>query len=208
MREILLRIPIVLLAITVHECAHGYVAYLLGDHTAKQSGRLSLNPLHHMDLMGTICMLVVGFGWARPVPVNPHYFKNPKGGMSLVGLAGPVSNFLMSIFFAVLYGVVLRYARDNGTITWFFLSLFQMGMVLNLQLGLFNLIPFPPLDGSKILAYFLPNKWYYKLMMYERYAMPILMILLFLGVLDKPFALVASRLFRILIRIVQAMIGV
>lgn len=192
-RIMLLRLPIIFLAITVHECAHGYVAYLLGDRTAKMYGRLSLNPMHHMDLMGAICMLLFGFGWAKPVPVNPQYFKNPKGGMSLVGLAGPVSNFLMAIIFTILFGLLslLGWNKDSFIIE-FFGYLFFVGVTLNIGLGIFNLIPFPPLDGSKILAFFLPNRWYYKLMEYERYAMPILMLLLFVGVLDVPFGFLSN----------------
>lgn len=186
-RIMLLRLPIIFLAISVHECAHGYVAYLLGDHTAKYNGRLSLNPLHHMDIMGALCMLLFGFGWAKPVPVNPQYFKNPKGGMSLVGLAGPVSNFLLALIFTILYGLWYRvFGVPAIWISEFFSSFFLVGITLNVGLGIFNLLPFPPLDGSKILAYFLPNRWYYRLMDYERYAMPILMLLLFLGALDFP----------------------
>ncbi len=183
----LLRLPIIFLAISVHECAHGYVAYLLGDQTAKYSGRLSINPMHHMDIMGAICMLLFGFGWAKPVPVNPQYFKNPKGGMSLVGLAGPVSNFLLALVFTVFYGLFVRlFGRSDLWIVEFFATFFLVGIALNVGLGIFNLLPFPPLDGSKILAYFLPNRWYYRLMDYERYAMPILMLLLFVGFLDIP----------------------
>ena len=207
-RVILLRIPLVLLAISVHECAHGLAAYFLGDNTAKYNGRLSLNPLRHMDIMGTICMLLFGFGWASPVPVNPQYFKNPKAGMSIVGLAGPLSNFLMALLFALLLGIFLSYPLPPSSITDFFISLLMTGMSLNVGLGIFNLIPFPPLDGSKILAYFLPNKWYYRLMEYERYAMPILMILLFFGILDKPFSIMTGYVYNILMRIVFAVVGV
>ena len=108
LKTILLRLPIIFLAISVHETSHGYVAYLLGDRTAKYSGRLSLNPMDHFDLWGALCMLFFGFGWAKPVPVNPQYFRNPKGGMSLVGLAGPVSNFLLALFFSILYGNAIK----------------------------------------------------------------------------------------------------
>ncbi len=207
-RTILLRLPIVFLAITVHECAHGYVAYLLGDRTAKQYGRLSLNPLHHMDVMGVICMLFFGFGWAKPVPVNPQYFKNPKGGMSLVGLAGPLSNFLMAFVFAILFGLLARFfpTADSFVVT-FFANLFMVGIMLNIGLGIFNLIPFPPLDGSKILAYFLPNRWYYQLMQYERYAMPVLLILLAFGVLDKPLAMAQSAIFNIFWEVILRIAG-
>ncbi len=196
LKLMLLRLPIVLLAISVHECAHGLVAYWLGDRTAKMYGRLSLHPMRHMDIGGAICMLLFGFGWAKPVPVNPQYFKNPKGGMSLVGIAGPLSNFLMALVFSVLYGLVLRLFGAPANFPLAFLADFLLvGIMLNIGLGIFNLLPFPPLDGSKILAYFLPNRWYYKLMEYERYAMPVLMLLLLLGVLDRPLGFLQQGVF-------------
>jgi len=209
LKSLLLRLPIIFLAITVHECAHGYMAYWLGDHTAKSYGRLTLNPMHHMDWMGALCMLFFGFGWAKPVPVNPQYFKNPKGGMSLVGVAGPASNFLMALVFAVLYGVTRRFFWDSEVfLVDFFLSLFDTGITLNIGLGIFNLIPFPPLDGSKILAYFLPNRTYYKLMQYERYAMPILMLLLLLGVLNRPLAFLSGSVLKLYMHLIQLIVGV
>lgn len=208
LQTMLLRLPIIFLAITVHECAHGYVAYLLGDRTAKAYGRLSLNPLHHMDIMGAVCMLFFGFGWAKPVPVNPQYFKNPKGGMSLVGLAGPVSNFLMALMFSVLYGLLARFFPTmDFFLVEFFANLFLVGIMLNIGLGIFNLIPFPPLDGSKILAYFLPNRWYYQLMQYERYAMPVLIILLALGILDVPLAFLQRAVFEVFAKLIMFIIG-
>ena len=208
LKIMLLRLPIIFLAISVHESAHGYMAYLLGDRTAKYSGRLSINPLHHMDLMGALCMLLFGFGWAKPVPVNPQYFKNPKGGMSLVGLAGPVSNFLLALFFSVLYGLWFRiFGFPRTLIGDFFTSLFAVGISLNVGLGIFNLIPFPPLDGSKILAYFLPNRWYYRLMEYERYAMPFLMLLLFVGLLDIPLGFLQSKVITLFLYIIEWIAG-
>ncbi len=208
LRTMLLRLPIVFLAITVHECAHGYMAYLLGDRTAKAYGRLSLNPFHHMDIMGAICMLIFGFGWAKPVPVNPQYFKNPKGGMSLVGLAGPLSNFLMALIFSVLYGLLFRFfGMSDFFLVEFFANLFAVGIMLNIGLGIFNLIPFPPLDGSKILAFFLPNRWYYQLMQYERYAMPVLMLLLFLNILDIPLSFMQNAVFSVYYKLIILIAG-
>lgn len=204
----LLRLPIIFLAISVHECAHGYVAYLLGDRTAKAYGRLSINPLRHMDIMGAVCMLLFGFGWAKPVPVNPQYFKNPKAGMSLVGLAGPVSNFLMALVFSVLYGLLARFFPTfDFFLIEFFANLFLVGIMLNIGLGIFNLIPFPPLDGSKILAYFLPNRWYYQLMQYERYAMPVLLILLALNILDVPLAFLQRAVFGVFAKLIMLISG-
>ncbi|MBE7062579.1 MAG: site-2 protease family protein [Clostridia bacterium] len=209
LRTMLLRLPIVFLAITVHECAHGYVAYLLGDRTAKMYGRLTLNPLHHMDIMGVLCMVLFGFGWAKPVPVNPQYFKNPKGGMSLVGLAGPLSNFLMAAIFSVLYGLLARFfPTSESFVVEFFSNLLAVGIMLNIGLGIFNLIPIPPLDGSKILAYFLPNRWYYKLMEYERYAMPVLILLLFLGILDRPLTFLQTHVFAVFWKLILLVAGI
>lgn len=208
LKVMLLRLPIIFLAITVHECAHGYVAYLLGDRTAKMYGRLSLNPMRHMDLMGALCMLLFGFGWAKPVPVNPQYFKNPKGGMSLVGLAGPLSNFFMALVFSVLYGLLFRFFGTSTSFVFeFFENLFAVGIMLNIGLGIFNLIPFPPLDGSKILAFFLPNRWYYKLMEYERYAMPVLMLLLFLGVLDNLLGYLSNGVLIVFLKLIYMIAG-
>ncbi len=207
-RVLLLRIPIIFLAISVHECAHGYAAYLLGDRTAKMYGRLSLNPMRHMDITGAICMLLFGFGWAQPVPVNPQYFKNPKRGMSLVGIAGPLSNFLLAFLFSVLFGLLMRFfGASDFFLVEFFANLFTVGIMLNIGLGIFNLIPFPPLDGSKILAYFLPNRWYYKLMEYERYAMPVLFLLLFLGVLDVPLGFLQRSVFSVFWRVILGIAG-
>lgn len=184
---ILYRIPAILIAISFHECAHGYMAYLLGDTTAKNSGRLSLNPIHHMDIMGTICMLLTGFGWAKPVPVNPMFFKKPKEGMSLVGLAGPLSNLILAALTTILYALLLRFNLLGGSkITDYFVNFIEMMIGLNIGLAVFNLIPIPPLDGSKILAFVLPDRWYYKLMMYERYAMPLLLLLLYFNILTIP----------------------
>lgn len=208
LKIMLLRLPIIFLAISVHESAHGYMAYLLGDRTAKYSGRLSINPMHHMDLMGALCMLFFGFGWAKPVPVNPQYFKNPKGGMSLVGIAGPASNFILAFIFSVLYGLWIRvFGFPASFIGDFFTSLFAVGISLNVGLGIFNLIPFPPLDGSKILAYFLPNRWYYRLMEYERYAMPVLMILLFVGLLDIPLGFLQNKVISLFLFIIEWIAG-
>ena len=208
LKTILLRLPIIFLAISVHESSHGYVAYLLGDRTAKYSGRLSLNPMDHFDLWGALCMLFFGFGWAKPVPVNPQYFRNPKGGMSLVGLAGPVSNFLLALFFSILYGIWFRiFGLPQTLLEDFFTSLFAVGISLNVGLGIFNLIPFPPLDGSKILAYFLPNRWYYKLMEYERYAMPLLMLFLFIGLLDIPLVFLQNKVISLFLFIIEWIAG-
>ena len=173
--EILLAVIPALICITLHELSHGYVAYRLGDDTAKSMGRLTLNPIKHIDLFGLVMMIVFKFGWAKPVPVNPNYFKKPKQGMALTALAGPVSNFLL----AFLLIVVLRFTY-HGMLTTFCEFLLDTAM-LSVGLGLFNLIPIPPLDGSKILAVFLPDRAYRWLMRYERYGMLIVILLVSVG---------------------------
>lgn len=182
-----LRIVAILLCLVVHEVCHGLAAYRLGDPTAKMSHRLSLNPLHHLDVFGLIMMVSVGFGWAKPVPVDPRYFKNPKRGMALTALAGPVSNFVMAFLAAICTnGVAALMAvrgQTNGLVTA--LSFFYLLVLLNIGLGVFNLIPFPPLDGSKVLAMFLPDDLYIRWMQLERYGMIILMAILWFGWLDR-----------------------
>ncbi len=176
---ILIRLVAVLLAICVHETAHGFAAYKLGDSTAKYDGRLSLNPLKHIDPIGALCMFFFGFGWAKPVRINPYYFKNLKRDTALTALAGPISNILLS-FFAMLCWVHLVPAIDN-----LYFSLFvQAFLSINLGLAVFNLLPIPPLDGSKIFLSLLPHKVYYEIMRYERYGFIILAVALYLGVLD------------------------
>ena len=177
------RLAAVLLCLTVHETCHGLAAYALGDPTAKRMHRLSLNPLHHIDWFGLAAMLVAGFGWAKPVPVDPRYFRKPKSGMALCALAGPASNFLL----AALTMIPIRWMYYNASATQMNLRLFDfltMLVILNLGLGLFNLIPIPPLDGSKILFSLLPDRPYAILMRYERYGMVVLLVLVVLGIGD------------------------
>ena len=158
----LISIPFIFACLTVHECAHGYVAYLLGDNTAKESGRLTLNPLAHIDWLGAAAMLLVGFGWAKPVPVNPYRFK--KGGargIVWVSLAGPVSNlifaFIIVFVYGILYYTVPAIRMGIGSHWGMYVRLIaQSWASLNVGLAVFNLVPIPPLDGSKVLMYFLP----------------------------------------------------
>lgn len=172
----------VLFSLSVHEFSHGLAAYVVGDKTAKYSGRLSLNPLAHLDPFGAICLFLFGFGWAKPVPVNPWNFKNKKGGMILTALAGPFSNFLLAFIAMVIYTILggLRFssASFGFTLASVFYELAYYMIMINLGLGLFNLIPIPPLDGSKVLTAILPERTYFKLMDYERYGFIILIILI------------------------------
>lgn len=183
------RIAAVFLCLTVHESCHGLAALALGDPTAKKLNRLSLNPLRHIDWFGLALMFTVGFGWAKPVPVNPRYFKNPKWGMAITALAGPASNFILAalsiIISRLLYGYFISDININMANTGaaaFTLAVFFISTArLSIGLGVFNLLPFPPLDGSKIAAAFLPDKIYMLWMRYERIGMMILLAAVWMG---------------------------
>ncbi|NLW40231.1 MAG: site-2 protease family protein [Tissierellia bacterium] len=178
MYDFILRLPGLLLAIVIHEFSHGYMAYMLGDNTAKEAGRLSLNPLKHLDLAGFIFLLLFRFGWAKPVPINSINFKNRKRGTILVSLAGPLSNF----FLAIVIGYILS---EDIVSNYILLNILIVALWYNIMLGVFNLLPFPPLDGSKILASLLPTKFEYLFYKYERYLYIILIVLIITDTIDK-----------------------
>ena len=194
--------PATLLAISAHEFAHGLVSYWLGDPTPKRDGRLSLNPLHHLDLVGTNCMLVFRFGWAKPVKVNPQYYKNPKQGMALTALAGPVMNLILAFLFLGIF-VGLFHVTEGSTegILGYLMLLAQYTAIMNIGLGVFNLIPIPPLDGSKVLGIFLPQRTYFQLMRYERYGGLLMIVLLYTGVLSRPLGILRDGLLELMLRV-------
>ncbi len=177
-------------SIPVHESAHAFVSYKLGDPTAKSMGRLTLNPIKHFDLVGAICLLVAGIGWAKPVPIDPRYYKNRKTGMALSALAGPVSNFIMALLAMVIYKVCEYTFYGTAVEFWYYAALvFSYIVIINITLGIFNLIPVPPFDGSRIFLVFLPERWYFAIMKYERYIFIAFFLLLsFTNVIDKPMA--------------------
>lgn len=176
------RLLAVLLCLTVHETCHGLAAYALGDPTARDHRRLSLNPFRHIDWLGLAMMLLAGFGWAKPVPVDPRYFKKPKQGMALTALAGPVSNLLLALLAVFLSReIYLYFPYSRGGALVFEFLLYTLAP-LSIGLGLFNLLPIPPLDGSKVLGAFLPDAAYFGLMRYERYGMFLLLALSWFGV--------------------------
>ena len=189
--DALLRVLGVFLCLTVHETCHGLAAYALGDPTAKREHRLSLNPLHHIDWFGLAAMLLVGFGWAKPVPVNMMRFRSPKRGMALTALAGPVSNVLLALVFLFLYGLLYRALYS----VQFLLEMIWLTAYISLALAIFNIIPVSPLDGSKVLFALLPDAAYAKLMRYERYGMILLLVLVATGVLGKPLTTVTEAAF-------------
>ncbi len=199
--ELLFVVPCVLFALTVHEVSHGYMAYRLGDPTARNMGRLTLNPMKHLDPIGTICMILFHFGWARPVPINTRYFKKPRRDTALTAAAGPISNFIMAFLGVlvqqILLAIFIRHPAESQfayNMQYAALTLFSYFHILNLSLGLFNLIPMPPLDGSRIFLTFLPAKYYFGIMQYERYIQLGLLLLLWLGFLDRPLSFLVSSI--------------
>lgn len=191
----LLSAAAVLLCLTIHEVSHGLAACALGDPTAKRQRRLSLNPLRHLDVFGTLMMLVAGFGWAKPVPVDMRYFRHPKSGMAVTALAGPVSNFLLAYLALLARAALLPFSlREGGTVLPLLVGFTETLAILSVGLGVFNLIPIPPLDGSKVLEGVLPDRVYYMILRYERIGMLLLMGVLFSGLADKPLRAARSWL--------------
>ena len=202
--HLLLSLPTILIALSVHECAHAWAAYKLGDSTAKNFGRMTINPLKHLDPLGVLCMIVAGFGWARPVPVNSRNLRNPKRDMVLISLAGPASNIVLAfiglLILRILQVLVLpalsaaaigTFGVDAIAMLLQFLMLFCM---LNAGLAIFNLLPIPPLDGSHLLALILPSRVYFKYVQYERYISFALVLLLVFNGLDIPLLFLRSYL--------------
>lgn len=182
---VLLRVAAIFLCLTVHETCHGLAAYALGDPTAKSMHRLSLNPLRHIDWFGLVMMFAAGFGWAKPVPVNPQYFKKPKQGMAVTALAGPASNFLLALLAILVSKVIYLYVPYSVGMEMVFNFCLYMVAPLSVGLGLFNLLPIPPLDGSKVAAVLLPDRAYVQLMRYERYGVLVLLLLSYLGLTGR-----------------------
>lgn len=200
--SLLLSIIPSIVCITLHELSHGLVAYRLGDDTAKRAGRLSLNPIKHLDIMGLLMLVVFHVGWAKPVPVNMFRFRNPKRGMAVTALAGPVSNVLIALVAMFLYGV-LFIPLSLSAVGSYFLTMIELTAYISLGLAVFNLLPISPLDGSKVLFSLMRDESYYKLMRYEKFGSLILVALVATGVLGKPLSAVIDWLFNAMLPIAQ-----
>ncbi len=195
-QDLIIQVPVFLFALTVHEFSHGYVASLCGDQTARMQGRLTLNPLKHLDPLGTLAIFLIHFGWAKPVPVDPRNFRNPRRDMILVSLAGPMANLATMV--ASLFALVISAALGKGIPAFLaqpLIAMFSWSIMINSILAIFNMIPIPPLDGSKVLMGLLPPEQARSLARLEGAGFILIMILVFTGVLGKFIYFVQSLLF-------------
>ncbi|MCM1544903.1 MAG: site-2 protease family protein [Ruminococcus sp.] len=202
------RLFVMFCVLPIHEYAHALVAYKLGDQTARLSGRLTINPLAHIDPFGALLILIAGFGYAKPVPVNPRNFKNQKGGMALTALAGPLSNLIMAFIFMVGYCAVFKFLHPvSGTFPAALMLFLSYCSQINISLAVFNLIPVPPLDGSRIIRLVIPDRTYYKIAQYERYLVYGVLLLVLIGVLDTPIAIASNFFTNLFLKVAAGMFG-
>ncbi|MBQ5330886.1 MAG: site-2 protease family protein [Oscillospiraceae bacterium] len=196
--QLLVHAIVLFTALPVHECSHALAAVKLGDPTPKNQGRLTLNPFAHLTLWGTVMMILAGFGWGKPVMVNPNNFKNPKRDNALVALAGPVSNLLMAYLSMVVYKIIL-YTVGSTSDTFYYVALvFYLATFINISLAVFNLLPIPPLDGGKIFGAVLPEKVYFGVMRYEQFIIIAVIVLLYTGLLDVPMSFLREGAFSVM----------
>ena len=197
--QLLILLPALIIAFTIHELCHGLMAYVLGDSTAKRDGRLTLNPIRHIDPIGLICILLFQFGWAKPVMVDPRNLKNPKIDMAFIAIAGPVSNFIMAFVTLMCIPLLLRIVPQLPEIVTSAMIQFAL---INVMLGVFNLLPIPPLDGSKVIGGLLPDDIYERYMSLARFGMPILLILMLTRITGRIIFPVIEAIFDALVTVV------
>ncbi len=206
---VLSRAFVVFVCMPVHELAHGWAAYKLGDNTAKSQGRLTFNPFAHLNPIGTIMIFLFGIGYAEPVPINPLNFKDYRRGVALTAAAGPISNLIMGFASALFYALFYMVYGKTGSVALMFISLlFFYSAQVNVSLAVFNLIPIPPLDGSRILAMVLPDKAYEKYFRYERIIMIVLIVLLFTGILNAPISFLVNFFMKVVLFIPKLIFGI
>lgn len=198
--DYLIKALVLFTAVPVHECAHAWVAEKMGDDTGRKQGRITLNPFAHLTLWGSLMMILVGFGWGKPVSVDSRNFKNPKKGMVLTALAGPASNFIMAFLSMIVYKVLafLSFAKDSSTLDML-ATVFVYITLINISLAVFNFLPIPPLDGSKIFNAILPDKWYFTIMRYENFIFIALIVLVYSGLLDAPLSFLQDKVIDIML---------
>ncbi|WP_455528704.1 site-2 protease family protein [Huintestinicola sp.] len=198
--DYLIKALVLFTAVPVHECAHAWVAEKMGDDTGRKQGRITLNPFVHLTLWGSLMMILVGFGWGKPVMVDSRNFKNPKKGMVLTSLAGPASNFIMAFLSMIVYKVLafLSFAKDSSTLDML-ATVFVYITLINISLAVFNFLPIPPLDGSKIFNAILPEKWYFTIMKYENFIFIALIILVYSGLLDAPLSFLQDKVIDVML---------
>lgn len=188
---------ILLIALPIHECSHALIAKMLGDDTAEEQGRITLNPFSHIDPMGAIGILVFGIGWAKAVPVNPRRARkvSQKTAMAITAAAGPVSNVVVSLIFMIAEKIIIVASGLNDPTAYYVATALDMVLSINLSLAVFNLLPIPPFDGSRIFLAFLPTKYYFSIMRYERFIMIGILVLLYTGILSLPMGILESLLY-------------
>ena len=201
--DALLSIIPALICIILHEMSHAYVAYRLGDNSAKELGRLTLNPIKHLDVFGLLAMMFIGFGWAKPVPIDYRNFKNPKRGMALTALAGPVTNLLIAVVVLFFYGL-LYIPLSAGSVGLIALEMIYRLALFSTSLAVFNILPIPPMDGSKFFFAIASDELYFKIMRYERFGFILILILAFSGKLWGPLSTAINFVFEKLFIVAQA----